>query len=46
MRVSKNLMDDTSHLILHRTPRADVEKGITVMVKGEGCRVIDKEGRS
>lgn len=46
MRVSKNLMDDTSHLILHRTPRADVEKGITVMVKGEGCRVIDKEGKS
>ena len=46
MRVSKNLMDETSHLILHRTPRADVEKGITIMVKGEGCRVIDKEGRS
>ena len=46
MKASRNLMDDTSHLILHRTPRADVEKGITVMVKGEGCRVIDKEGKS
>ena len=39
-------LDDTSRLILHRTPIADIKKGITVMVKGEGVRVIDKEGKS
>jgi adenosylmethionine-8-amino-7-oxononanoate aminotransferase len=46
MKASRYLMNETSHLILHRTPRTDVEKGITVMVKGEGSRLIDKEGKS
>ncbi len=41
-----DVMDETSRLILHRTPREDVAKGITIMVKGEGVRVIDKTGRS
>lgn len=41
-----NVMDEASRLILHRTPQADVKKGITIMVKGEGCRLIDKEGKS
>jgi len=40
-----NVMDDTARLILHRTPQADVKKGITIMVKGEGWRLIDKEGK-
>ena len=41
-----NFMDDKSRLILHRTPREDIQNGISIMVKGEGVRVIDKEGRS
>lgn len=40
------ILDDTSRLILHRTPQADVKKGITIMIKGEGSRLIDKEGKS
>jgi len=46
MNEKQNLMDDRSRLILHRTPRADIRNGITVMVKGEGARVIDKAGKS
>jgi len=45
MNEKHNLMDDGSRLILHRTPRADIRNGITVMVKGEGVRVIDKAGK-
>jgi adenosylmethionine-8-amino-7-oxononanoate aminotransferase len=41
-----DVMDDTSRLILHRTPREDVAEGITIMVKGEGVRLIDKAGKS
>jgi adenosylmethionine-8-amino-7-oxononanoate aminotransferase len=41
-----NVMDDSARLILHRTPQADVKKGITIMVKGEGSRLIDKAGKS
>ena len=41
-----NVMDDSARLILHRTPRADIQNGVTVMVKGEGVRVTDKAGRS
>jgi adenosylmethionine-8-amino-7-oxononanoate aminotransferase len=40
------VLDETSRLILHRTPQADVKKGITIMIKGEGSRLIDKEGKS
>jgi adenosylmethionine-8-amino-7-oxononanoate aminotransferase len=37
-------MDPSSHLILHLTPKAEIEKGITVISKGEGVHVFDSEG--
>jgi putrescine---pyruvate transaminase len=40
-----DVMDETSRLILHRTPQAEVKKGVSIMVSGEGCRLIDKEGK-
>ena len=46
MAKSVNKLDDTSHLMLHRTARKEVEKGISVIVKGEGVRVFDQEGNS
>jgi putrescine aminotransferase len=46
MGEKNDLLDDTSRLILHRTPREDIQKGISIMVEGDGVRVIDKEGRS
>ncbi len=46
MANSINKLDDTSHLILHRTNRKDAEAGISVIVKGEGVRVIDQDGNS
>jgi adenosylmethionine-8-amino-7-oxononanoate aminotransferase len=45
MSEKQNLLDDKSRLILHRTPREDIEKGIPIMVKGEGVRVTDKAGK-
>ncbi|MBT8271446.1 MAG: aspartate aminotransferase family protein [Desulfobacterales bacterium] len=39
-------LDQTSHLMLHRTGRKDVHKGISVIVKGEGVRVFDQDGNS
>ena len=33
-------------LILHRTPRDQINQGITVMARGEGTRVFDQEGKS
>ena len=46
MVAKKNVMDDTSHLFLHRTLRELVKEGITVMTKGEGVRVFDQDGNS
>jgi putrescine aminotransferase len=46
MSEKSNVMDESSRLILHRTPRDDIQKGISIIVKGEGVRVTDKEGRS
>jgi len=46
MAAKKTVMDDTSHLILQRTPRELVREGITVMTKGEGVRVFDQDGKS
>ena len=46
MANSINKLDDTSHLILHRTNRKDAEAGISVIVRGEGVRVIDQDGNS
>ncbi len=40
------LMDEASHLILHRTPMEEVKKGITIIIKGEGIHVIDQLGKS
>jgi len=37
-------MDQTSHLIPHRTPREVLEKGIPIISKGEGVHVYDREG--
>jgi adenosylmethionine-8-amino-7-oxononanoate aminotransferase len=37
-------MDQSSHLILHLTPKTAVEKGITVISRGEGVHVFDSEG--
>ena len=45
MSGNNNILDDRSRLILHRTPREDIKKGITVMDKGEGVRLVDKEGK-
>jgi adenosylmethionine-8-amino-7-oxononanoate aminotransferase len=38
-------MDKDSHLILQRTPKEVIEKGITVITRGEGVWVFDQEGR-
>ena len=37
-------MDQSSHLILHLTPKTEIEKGVTVISKGEGIHVFDSEG--
>lgn len=36
--------DNRSRLMLHRTSKQDVAKGISVIVKGEGGRVFDQDG--
>jgi len=36
---------EDSHLILHRTPRAEIEQGITVITRGEGVYVFDQQGQ-
>jgi adenosylmethionine-8-amino-7-oxononanoate aminotransferase len=46
MEAKVNVMDDTSHLILHRTLREKVKEGITIMTKGDGVRVFDQDGNS
>jgi putrescine aminotransferase len=45
MNKNLNMLDETSQLILHRTPREDIQKGITILDKGEGVHLIDKEGK-
>lgn len=42
----KARMDNESHLILHRTPREQLKEGITVIIKGEGVRIFDQDGKS
>ncbi len=46
MSANANTLNETSRLILHRTPRADIQNGVTIMAKGEGVRVVDQEGKS
>ena len=41
----KAKMDSHSHLILQRTPRDQVEKGVTVITRGKGVFVFDQEGK-
>ncbi len=41
----KGTMDEKTHLILHHTPKAEIEKGITVISKGEGVYLFDREGK-
>ena len=38
-------MDDSSHLILHRTSQKEVRQGISVIVRGEGAWVYDQDGK-
>ena len=45
MNADAKILDDSSRLILHRTPLEDIKKGISIMTEGEGARVIDKEGK-
>ena len=45
MKKNLSMLDETSRLILHRTPREDIQKGITILDKGEGARLVDKEGK-
>jgi len=37
--------DNRTHLILFRTPREAIEKGVTVITRGEGVRVFDQDGK-
>jgi putrescine aminotransferase len=46
MSDSTKMLDESSRLVLHRTPREDIKKGITIMVSGEGVRLTDKEGNT
>ena len=46
MSENAHTLNETSRLILHRTPKEDIQNGITIMVEGEGVRVVDKEGKS
>lgn len=38
-------MDSSAHLILNRTSKQEIEKGITVITKGEGVHVFDQDGK-
>ncbi len=46
MEGKAKMVDDMSHLILHRTSRELMREGITVMTRGEGVRVFDQDGKS
>lgn len=38
-------MDHESHLILQRTPKEQMGKGMTIITKGEGVHVFDQNGK-
>ena len=46
MAHSVKKLDETSRLLLHRTSKQDIQKGISVIVRGEGVRVFDQDGKS
>jgi putrescine---pyruvate transaminase len=37
-------MDEGSHLILQRTPRKQLKEGVTIITRGEGVWIFDREG--
>lgn len=45
MTSHKNLLNQSSHLILARTHRDRIKDGLTVIMKGEGVRVFDQDGK-
>ncbi len=42
----KRIMDESSHLLLHRTSKTELQEGISIITRGEGVRVFDQEGKS
>jgi adenosylmethionine-8-amino-7-oxononanoate aminotransferase len=40
------MLNETSHLILHRTSKTEMRQGIPVITRGEGVRVFDQDGKS
>lgn len=44
MSEAKKQMDESSHLILHLTPKSELKQGVTVIAKGEGVYVYDADG--
>ncbi len=46
MAESISKLDANSRLLLHRTAKKDVDQGISVIVRGEGVRVFDQDGKS
>ncbi len=46
MKSRESQKDDLSHLIFARTHRDRINEGLTVIVKGEGVRVFDQNGKS
>ena len=44
MSQAKGTMDENMHLILHNTPKSEIQKGITIISKGEGVYLYDREG--
>ena len=44
MNQGRGTMDENTHLILHNTSRSDVQKGITIVSKGEGIHIYDRQG--
>ena len=46
MPTEPHLMGTSSPLILHRTDKAELEKGVTIISSGKGTRVTDKSGKT
>lgn len=44
MNSSFKPMDATSHLILHRTSRKEMQQGVPIISRGEGVHVFDEDG--
>ena len=46
MSKNNNVMNEKSNLLLHRTSRAELEEGITIISRAKGTHVFDKTGKS